>query len=239
METRQGLNIRNDFAAPLGGEFAFAIDGPILPTPSWKMVFEVYDQARLQQTFERVVEQLNQWAAKEGKGGLRWERTEADGRTFYALKSVDFGLEVHYAYADGYLVAAPNRALVDRAIRYRESGYTLLRSPRFTAQLPADGNANFSALLYHDLAPLIEPLAERMAKSRSLPEEQQQAIRSLGALTPPTLAYAYAQGDRIVLASNTEGGPFGLSPSSLLGLPNALAIQHIMHEAMSEKNSKP
>jgi hypothetical protein len=239
MEAKQGLNIRDDFAAPLGGEFAFAIDGPILPAPSWKMVFEVYDQARLQQTFERVVEQLNQWAAKEGKGGLRWERTEDGGRTFYTLKSVDFGLEVHYAYADGYLIAAPSRALVDRALSYRESGYTVLSSPRFKAQLPADGNANFSALLYHDLAPLIEPLAERMAKSRSLPEDQQQAIRSLGASTPPTLAYAYAQGDRIVLASNTEGGPFGLSPGNLLGLPNAFAIQHIMQEAMGAKNAKP
>jgi hypothetical protein len=239
MEAKRGLNIRNDFAAPLGGEFAFAIDGPILPSPSWKMVFEVYDQARLQQTFERVVEQLNQWAAKEGKGGLRWERTEAGGRTFYTLKSVDFGLEVHYAYADGYLVAAPSRALVDRALSYRESGYTLLSSPRFKAQLPADGNANFSALLYHDLAPLIEPLAQRMAKSKSLPEDQQQAIRAMGANAPPTLAYAYAQGDRIVLASNTDGGPFGLSPSSLLGLPNGFALQHIMHEAMDGKNAKP
>jgi hypothetical protein len=239
MEAKQGLNIRNDFAAPLGGEFAFAIDGPILPAPSWKMVFEVYDQARLQQTFERVVEQLNQWAAKEGKGGLRWERTESGGRTFYALKSVDFGLEVHYAYADGYLVAAPSRALVDRALSYRESGYTLLSSPRFKAQLPTDGNANFSALLYHDLAPLIEPLAERMAKSQSLPADQQQAIRAMGANAPPTLAYAYASGDRIVLASNTEGGPFGLSPTSLLGLPNAFALQHIMHEAMEGKTAKP
>ncbi|HYY57941.1 MAG TPA: FecR domain-containing protein [Pyrinomonadaceae bacterium] len=238
MEASQGLNIRNDFATPLGGEFAFAIDGPILPAPSWKMVFEVYDQSRLQQTFERVVEQLNRRAATEGRAGLQWERTEDGGRTFYALKSGAFGLEVHYAYAGGYLVAAPSRALVDRAIRYRESGYTLLRSPRFTAGLPADGNANFSALLYHDLAPLIEPLAERVAKSKSLPEDQQQAIRALGATQPPTLAYAYAQGDRIVLASNTEGGPFGLSPSSILGLPNAFAIQHIMHEAMSEKNSK-
>lgn len=239
MEAKQGINIRDDFAAPLGGEFAFAIDGPILPTPSWKMVFEVYDQARLQQSIERVVEQLNQWAAREGKAGLQWELTDAGGRTFYALKSGDLGLEVHYAYVGGYLVAAPSRALVDRAIRYRESGYTLLRSPRFTAQLPADGNANFSAVFYHDLAPLLEPLAERMAKSKSLPEDQQQALKSIGASTPPTLAYAYAQGDRIILASNTEGGPFGLSPSSLLGLPNAFAIQHIMSEAMSGKNEHP
>src|SRR6185436_6462169 len=43
LQAERGLDIRRDFAAPLGGEFAFAIDGPILPTPSWKMVFEVND----------------------------------------------------------------------------------------------------------------------------------------------------------------------------------------------------
>src|SRR6267142_300248 len=55
LQAEHGLDIRNDLAAPLGGEFAFAIDGPILPTPSWKMVFEVNDAAHLQQAFEHVV----------------------------------------------------------------------------------------------------------------------------------------------------------------------------------------
>jgi len=53
LQSDHGLNIRNDIAAPLGGEFAFAIDGPILPTPSWKLVFEVNDPTHLQQTLER------------------------------------------------------------------------------------------------------------------------------------------------------------------------------------------
>jgi len=71
-----------------------------------------------------------------------------------------------------------------------------------------------------------------------LPEGGQEVLRAMSADQPPTLAYAYAQGDRITLASNTEGGPFGLSPSSLLGLPNAFAIQHVMQEAMSGKEAK-
>jgi len=62
----------NDFAKPLGGEFAFAVDGPLLPTPSWKMVFEVYDPAHLQQTLERVVEKMNELAARDGKKGFQW-----------------------------------------------------------------------------------------------------------------------------------------------------------------------
>ncbi|HYP52428.1 MAG TPA: FecR domain-containing protein, partial [Pyrinomonadaceae bacterium] len=236
LEAQQGFDIRRDFAAPLGGEFAFAVDGPLLPTPSWKMVLEVYDQPRLQQTFERVVEKLNAWAALQGKQGLRWQNTTDGGRTFYALKSVDFGMEVHYTYANGYLVAGPSRGLIDRALKFREAGSTLLRSPRFTSALPEDGNANFSAIFYHDLAPLVRPFAESAAGAQ-LPEQQRQALAALASDAPPTLAYAYARGDSVTLAANTEGGPFGLGPASLLGLPNSFAIQHILMSAMGDKGT--
>jgi hypothetical protein len=232
LQTEHGLDVRKDFAAPLGGEFAFTIDGPILPTPSWKMIFEVYDQPKLQQTFERIVDEVNREAAKQSKGGLQWERADAGGYTFYTLRSVDFGLEVHYTYAGGYLIVAPTGALLSNAIRYHDAGQTLLRSARFKSALPADGNANFSAIFYHDLASLLEPLADRMAKSKNLTEEQQAALRQLGSDQPPTLAYAYAQGDRIVLAANTEGGPFGISPATLLGMPNAFELQNVIGDAM-------
>ena len=233
LEADYGLKVRDDFAAPLGGEFAFAIDGPVLPTPSWKIVFEVYDQARLQQTFERVVEKLNEWAAREGRSGLQWERSESGGHTFYALKSLAYGVELHYTYANGYLIAAPSRALVERAMKYNESGYTLLRSPRFNSTLPADGNANFSAIFYHDLAPLLAPVAGQVEKA--VPEEQQKVLKN-AAEAPPTLAYAYAQGDRIIFASDSEGGPFGLSPATLMGLPNSFEMQHILNRAMRGKD---
>jgi len=229
----RGLDIRKDIAAPLGGEFAFAIDGPILPTPSWKMVFEVNDSAHLQQTLERIVGEINKEAAKFGKAGLVWDRADIAGRNYYTLKSADFGVEVNYTYVNGYVVMGPTRAMVERSVKMQEQGYTLLRSGRFTAGLPSDGNANFSALFYHNLAPLVQPFAERIANSSgSLPAEQQQAIKAMAADMPPTLAYAYAKGDSITFAANTEGGPFGLSPASLLGAPNSLEIQHILQQGM-------
>jgi hypothetical protein len=236
LQTERGLDIRKDFAAPLGGEFAFAIDGPILPTPSWKMVFEVNDPQHLQQTLERVVAEVNKEAAKFGKTGLVWDRGEIAGRTYYTLRSADFGLEINLTYVNGFMIVAPSRALVERAVRSKESGYSLLRSARFTAGLPADGNANFSALFYHNLAPLVQPFADRIASSASkLPQEQAEAIKKMAADMPPTLAYAYAQNDSITFAANTEGGPFGLSPASLLGMPNALEIQHILSKGMGGK----
>jgi hypothetical protein len=228
-----GLDIRNDIAAPLGGEFAFAIDGPILPTPSWKMVFEVNDSAHLQQTLERIVGEINKEAAKFGKAGLVWDRADIDGRSYYALKSADFGVEVNYTYVNGYVVMGPSRAMVARSVQMQQQGYTLLRSSRFTAGLPSDGNANFSGLFYHNLAPLVQPFAERIANSAgSLPQEQQQAIKAMAADMPPTLAYAYAKGNSITFAANTEGGPFGLSPATLLGVPNSLEIQHVLQQGM-------
>jgi hypothetical protein len=239
LETQNGLDLKRDFAAPLGGEFAFAIDGPVLPTPSWKMVMEVYDQQHLQGTFESVVGKLNAWAAQHGQKGLTL--TASGGSpNIYTLRSVDFGLEVHYTFAEGYLIAAPTAALLTRALQYRESGVSLMTSARFTSALPEDGNTNFSAVFYHNLAPLLQPLAGAVGdRAKSLSEDQQKAIAAFAANSQPTLAYAYAQGDRITLAANTEGGPFGLSPGSLLGLPNSFAMQHIMMEAMEGKGGAP
>src|SRR4029079_13184573 len=149
-------------------------------------------------------------------------------RNYYTLKSADFGaLEVNYTYVNGYVVMGPSRAMVERSVRSQEAGYTLLSSPSFTAGLPADGNANFSALFYHNLAPLVQPFADKIASSAgSLPAGPQQAVKAFATDMKPTLAYAYAQGDTITFAANTEGGPFGLSPATLLGMPHALEMQN-------------
>jgi len=220
-----GFDVRNDLAAPLGGEFAFAVDGPLLPIPSWKVVLEVYDQPRLQQTLERLVQQINPILAKEGKPGLQSDRVEVGGRTFYAIKLSDTGLEMHYTFINGYFVAAPSRALVERAIKYQESGYTLLRSQRFIAALPGDKQANFSAVFYQNLAPALSSVSGLMRRmGQAGPQNKQQALSSL-ATAAPTLAYVYAQSDRLIISANGEGGLLGINPGGLLGLPG---IQEIM-----------
>jgi FecR protein len=227
LQTDHGLDVRKDFAAPLGGEYAFAIDGPILPMPSWKLIFEVNDPTHLQQTLEHVTDEINKQAAKENKKGLTLDRSDDGGRTFYTLKSQDFGLEVNYTFANGYMIVGPTRALVAQAIRYHDSGTTLLRSSRFTAGLPADGNANFSAIVYYNIGSLVKPLAGFANSANGLGAEQQKAI-AIAANMQPTLFYAYAFGDHIEFASNSEAGPFGISPAMLLGMPNAFELGHIL-----------
>ena len=233
VEKQQGFSIRDDFAAPLGGEFAFAIDGPILPTPSWKIILEVYDQAKLQNTFERAIEKLNQFSVLHGKGKLAIEATASGDRTFYVIRSADAGLEVHYTYANGYLIAAQTRALLEQSLANRDAGNTLVRSARFRSSLPQDGNTNFSAVFYHDLAPLMQSLGDRL---KNVGGEEGKKFAAIDPNAPPTLVYAYAQGDRITLAANTEGGAFGLSPASLIGLPHSFEMQHILMNALGDKN---
>jgi hypothetical protein len=230
----RGLDIRNDIAAPLGGEFAFAIDGPILPIPSWKLVFEVNEPSHLQNTLERVVDEVNKEAAKFGKKGLAWQQSDLGGRKYYTLKSSDFGLvEVNYTYANGYMIVAASRGLVERALTAHDSGYSLRNSAKFTAGLPADGNANFSAVFYHNIGGLVP--AGLASTAGKLPSGPSEAVKAITADMPPTLAYAYATGDSITFMANTEGGPFGLSPATLLGMPNSLEMQSIIERGMSKK----
>jgi len=174
---------------------------------------------------------VNKQAAYFGKSGLTREKADVGGRTYYTLRSVDFGaLQVNYVYANGYLIVGPSRALVERALTSQENGLSLLRSAKFTAGLPADGNANFSAVFYHNIGGLVP--AGVATAAQNLPSGPQQAIKSIASDMPPTLAYAYAQGDTITFMANTEGGPFGLGPATLLGMPNALEMQHIIQRGM-------
>jgi hypothetical protein len=236
LEKNHGLNLRNDVAAPLGGEYAFAIDGPILPVPSWKLIFQVNDPTHLQQTFERIVNEVNAQAAKEGKKGLEWDRADVGGRTFYTLRSSDFGFEVNYVFTNGYLIAAPSRALVEQALQYHDAGTTLKTSPKFTAGLPADGQVNFSAFVYHNIASLVQPFAK--LGGANMPSGPQKAI-TMAAMMEPTLAYAYAYGDHMEVAANTEGGPFGLSPATLLGMPNAFELHSVLEHGVKSDSSQP
>ena len=227
-EAEHGINIRNDIAAPLGGEFAFALDGPLVPIPSWKLIVEVYNQTQMQSTLERIVAELNRIAQTNGKKGFALTSTEENGQKFYLLKSLDFPVEVNYAFVKGYWIATPSKALIDRAIRYAESGSTLLLSPRFIASLPADKQANFSAMLYQNLAPVVNPIAKNMGNLGGKMKGEIGAIASM-ANDAPSLAYAYSFGDRITLSVNTENGALNLG--DILGGGTALSLKGLMHGA--------
>ena len=211
-----GIDIQRDFAAALGGEFVFAVDGPLLPKPSWKLAVEVYDPARLQQSLEWVVEQVNAELAGSEHQGLGLTHEQVGAREYYMLESLDTGIQVHYIYDDGYVVFAPSRALIDRALQARTTGIQLTDAPDFVDLLPHDEEVNFSAAFYHNLGPVLGPLSRALSGSGlgDLSPDQTQFVQQLAVESKPGLLLAYGEPSRIVFTSDAEGGLFTVPASA-------------------------
>jgi ferric-dicitrate binding protein FerR (iron transport regulator) len=209
-----------DLAAPLGGEVALGIDGPVVPTPAWKLVVEVYDPRRLQVGIERLVADVDGQLRKNGEGSLALV-AEGDGWIVRRTRADGTSNEGHYRYQDGYLVASATAGLVDKALQTRATDSSLIQSPRLRNLLPPDRQVNLSALWYQDLSGVIGPIAgvvQGMA-GQAVPEGQQEAPAELQALTKmlgesakagPTVVFAYGEEDAIRISSSSPRNPLGL-----------------------------
>ncbi|MDQ6759409.1 MAG: FecR family protein [Acidobacteriota bacterium] len=224
-----GVNIIQDLAAPLGSDLTFAIDGPLVPVPSWKVAVEVYSPDLLQWGIEHIVNAVNQQPDAPGKLSLTKE--QVGSRVFYTLKGStakmgELPFEIDYVFVDSYLLAAANRSLLNTAIQNRATGYTLSHSAKFRDQLPRDAYANFSGIVYHDLGGAINSVVDRLKSVHSLSAEEKQSIAALQASSAPGLIYAYGEPDRIVLSSS--GSLFGFNMNTL-ALPAVIqqALPHV------------
>jgi hypothetical protein len=216
-ESKTGVSVLNDMSAPLGGEVTMAFDGPVLPTPTWKVVFEVNDPATLQSTITKLVEDFNREAPPQ-QGSLQLTQRQVGSQTYFTLRNQkQSNAEINYTFVDSYLVAAPDIGTVSRAIQNRQTGSTLTHSSTFQALLPNDGYTNFSAIFYHNTGPVIRPLVDQIKSTGALTPQQQQSIALLEANTAPGLIYVYGEPERIVAASNTGFMGFDLGTLMTMG----------------------
>ncbi|MGA2075836.1 MAG: FecR domain-containing protein [Terriglobia bacterium] len=219
-ESETGVNVSQDLAAQLGGEVTLALDGPILPTPSWKASVEVNDPGRLEETIEKLVASYNSKADAKA-GTLKLTKQDADGRTFYTLQinrltaAPGAPTEIDYVFVDGDLVAAPSRALLLSSIQNRNTRYTLARSSEFSSRLPRDGFTNCSALVYQNLGAILGSAADIPI----LTPAEKQALETLKQNSGPSLTCAYGEPQEIVVANT--GSFFGMGFGPLLGIKGA------------------
>jgi len=208
LELILGIDLRRDLAASFGGEATFAVDGPLLPVPSWKLIVEIYDPDTFVHTLERVLPLANVRLRDEGQAELRLDSESVGGRAFYTLRRDGLDGKVVFTTVDGYLVIAPSRALIELAIAHRASGATLATSAAFQALLPANGYTDCSALVYRDLDALIEAVPEEMLDDVDLGDV-------LGGGAGRGLICVFASVDRVTVSAT--GG-------SLAGLASTLAL---------------
>jgi len=219
-----GVDLRRDLAEPLGGEFLLAMDGPFLPTPSWKVVAEVYESARLQNAIERLVYQINSrytQDTQDGKPAISLTSEAVDSQVYYRLRRANNpGAEIHYTYAMGYIVAAPSRALVSQALQYEQSRSSIANSAKFRSMMPAGGADHCSAVLYQNLTETASSIANYVpAGVGGITPEQLQALRQTIELTPASLVCANGEPNRIVMGYQ---GDLALNVLLLGGLRNMI-----------------
>jgi hypothetical protein len=231
LESKLDLHLREDLAETLGGEFALALDGPLLPTPSWKLVVEVVDPARLQSSLEVLVRRANEEGAREGRTALVLESEEAGGQTYHVIRGASRPVEVHYAFAEGYAVAAPSRALVMRALQTRASGDTLARAASFRALFTPDRDVNVSGLVYQNLGPLVRALLDGPGAG-ALSADQRRSFDALSQDTRPTILCAYGEPSALRVAG--LGGVFDLDTTDL-ALP--MLLERVMGRPLAGRTS--
>lgn len=215
IDAKAELELFYNVIGTLGGEFAFGLDGPALPTPAWKAVVEAYDEAVLQESIEWSVARFNEYAVAEGlESSIELIPNEVAGYSGYLLNleadiqfdgddgEIDFGFDsasFHYVYVDGYLVAGPNEALINRAIGFYQSGSGLQTDAEFRELLSRDGYLDFSAVFFNRLGELFNDVMNTLPSNLS--EEQAAVVASL----------------------DTD---IGASMTSLLALPDAIHFAH-------------
>jgi hypothetical protein len=221
-ESKFNLRFREDLVAHFGGDAVFALDGPVLPTPSWKVVVEVHDPAGLATSIEKLVQAMNQELQQKGKPAAEFVSEDVSGQRYYSLRNPEKGNEsMHFTFAAGYMIIGPSRAVLMNTLRTRVTGDSLARFGEFKALLPKDNNANYSAIAYQNLAPVAQPLLEQMTG------EQAKLVQQLIADSRPSVICAWGRDSRIEAVTN----------SRLLGF-DWLAVGNLLGNGTSHK-SKP
>jgi len=178
-EEKLQINFREDLAANLGGDFLLTLDGPVLPTPSWKAVIEVNDSDRLEQALERLTEAIRNQSKGNAAHSITIEPSDEGGQRYYSVQDTVTGKTLaQYTYANGYMIVAPSRALVSRRCRRIRAGIHWQIRQRLKHCCPG-WNENYSAVAYQNLSPVLTPLLSQ------LDGETANAVRKLAADARP------------------------------------------------------
>ena len=129
MDEKLGVGFLQNLSAALGTEAALALTGLSTSGPTWVMASVAYNPAVIDSSLQKLVETFNAELGPEEQGRrIVLEQESAGGRTWSTMKPGGLPLGITWTYDRGYMVAASDRAVAERAIATRNGGFPLVWS---------------------------------------------------------------------------------------------------------------
>ena len=138
MDEKLGAGFIQNLTAALGTEAALAVTGLSVSGPTWVMASVANNPAVIDSSLQKLVETFNAELGPDEQGKrIVFQQESAGGRTWSTMKPGGLPLGITWTYDGGYMVAASDRAVAERAIATRNGGSPLVWSPEFLGQLPS------------------------------------------------------------------------------------------------------
>lgn len=149
MDEKLGAGFIQDLTAALGTEAALAVVGLSASGPTWVMAAVANNPPVIDRSLQKLVEAFNAELGPDEQGErIVFGQESAGGRTWSTMKPGGLRLGITWTYDRGYVVAASDRAVAERAIATRNGGSPLVWSPEFLGQLPSSAGLHPSAFVW-------------------------------------------------------------------------------------------
>ena len=149
MDEKLGAGFVQNLAGALGTESALALTGLSTSGPTWVVVSLANNPAVIDSSLQKLVEAFNaELGPDEQAKRIVLQQENTGGRTWTTISPGGLPVGIVWTYDRGYLVAASDRGVAERAIATRNGGSPLVWSPEFLGQLPSTAGLHPSAFAW-------------------------------------------------------------------------------------------
>lgn len=149
MDQKLGAGFIQNLTAALGTESAFALTGFSPSGPAWVLVTMANHPAVIDSSLRKLADAFNaELSPEEQARRVVVGQESAGGRTWSTMNPGGLPVSITWTYDRGYLVAASDRGVAERAIATRNGGSPLVWSPDFLGQLPSSAGLHPSAFAW-------------------------------------------------------------------------------------------
>jgi hypothetical protein len=149
MDEKLGTGFIQNLTAAFGTEAALAVTGLSVNGPTWVMASLINNPAVIDISLQKLVDTFNaELGPDEQDKRIVFQQESVGGRTWSTIKPGGLPVGFTWTYDGGYLVAASDRAVAERAIATRNGGSQLVWSPAFLGQLPSTAGLHPPAFVW-------------------------------------------------------------------------------------------